>query len=198
MSEEVRKKPTFVDRLTGEGVLGALITMLSILTALVAYQSAITDSQANDTETEALTLLIDSNTEYLFALQDIMYDYQLYDQWFVEEDVERADYYFSQFTIPLQESYDREAGPFDEMYYEALYTTADEMYTDSIQEFQTANALGGLADQFQLIMLTFAVGLSFAGWASLVDKGSKTRLMFAIFSLVMLVIGLGLYLIVNA
>lgn len=181
-------------RLTNEELLSALVALLSILTAVVAFHASRLDSASNQSESIALQQLIESNTEYLFALQDVMYDFQLFDQWVINDDEEDADYFYNEFSDELLASFDRNDGPFDEQYYLNMYSFPDELYESSIDLFVEADTVGDKADNLQMVMMLYALGLAFAGWASLVDESKSLRAFFAFASIGMLVVGSALYL----
>ena len=58
-----------------EVFLGAMITILSVLTATVSYVGAMSDSEQNKYEVLGMQQLNDGNAEYLRANQDITQDY---------------------------------------------------------------------------------------------------------------------------
>lgn len=180
-------------RLSSEELLSALVALLSILTAVVAFHASRLDSNSSQSESIAMQQLIESNTEYLFALQDVMYDFQLFDQWVVEQDGDNAEYFYNEFSDELLVSFDRPDGPFDEQYYVNMYSFPDELYNDAIESFISSDEVGDKADSLQTVVMLYALGLAFAGWASLVDESKFTRQSFSIFSLAMLVVGSGMY-----
>lgn len=187
------QKAVKIGRFQSENLLSALVALLSILTAVVAFHASQLNSQASEDETLAMQQLIDSNSLYLSTFQDVIYDYQLYDQWVFEEDEEKANYFFDTFTPELRASIERSDGAIDEEYNEEMYRESNALYESSNTLFGTAEALGQRADNLQLVLMLFALGLAFAGWASLLDTTKTTRSTFALFALVMLVVGLVFY-----
>ena len=182
-----------VNRLTSELFLGSLVAILSILTAVAAYQGALTDAQAGDSELKALKNLTESNTEYIFANQDIIYDYRLYDQYILTQDADEEQYYLDNFSEALSTSLEREEGPFDDAYYDAQFDTANELYTVALDFFDKTDTTGSRADRLQLIVLIFALGLSFAAWASLADEEGRLKAGFAVLAIVTSTGGILLY-----
>ena len=85
--------------------LGALVALLSVLVALAAYQSGVSDSKEGDLNVEGQKQLTDSNGYYLEANQYIIYDYTMYDGWYVNEgkDDDAAEYYLANFSEALAE-----------------------------------------------------------------------------------------------
>ena len=188
--EETQQKG---NRFTSEVFLGSLVAILSILTAVAAYQGAILDAQAGDYELRGMKALTESNTEYIFANQEIIYDYRLYDNYFLNENEEADEYYTDSFSEALTASIERAEGPFDEAYYDAQFDEANVLYAEAIDLFDKTDKTGGRADGLQMVMLVFALGLSFAAWASLADEGGKTRTIFTVLAIIATIIGLGLY-----
>lgn len=181
--------------LTSEVVLGTLIAVLSIFTALASYQGSMSDSDQSKNDVLGMQMLTDANAEYLTANQDIIQDYTYFDTYYlnVETNPEVAEYYQESFSEALTESMEREEGPFDEAYYEAMYAGPNEMFTDADNYFALAEEYNERGDKLQLVMLIMAVGLSFAAWASLLSEESKMRLLFALFAIAVLIAGIFTY-----
>jgi len=74
--------------LSSDLVLGLLVALLSILTAMAAYQSTIADAESGDLNVNGQKLLTDSNSYYLEANQFVIYDYTMYDGWILNQDVD--------------------------------------------------------------------------------------------------------------
>lgn len=183
-------------RLLGsELVLGSLIAILSVFTAVASYQSSMSGSEQTTHNVQGQQRLTDASAEYLTANQLIVYDYQLYDGWYTAEDEEKARYYQNQFSEPLQASI--QASPqdiFNDTYYTAMYADANALFAEAGTLFQKAQEWNKRGDALQLVMLIMAVGLAFAAWASLLKEESPMRLVFAILSLGMFAYGLFAYL----
>ena len=189
-------KNSFVDRLTSEVVLGTLVVILSVFTAYVAYQGALMDSASSGHEVEAQRVLANSNTDYLLANQTAILDYQTYDNYRVNLDVDdfAADYYRGNFSEELEKAIERPDGPFDDAYYEELFGEAEAELDRAFEIYDLAGEEGDKADAYQQVMLILAVGLSFAAWASLVAEGNRMRLVFTVLAVVAFVGGLIRYL----
>jgi hypothetical protein len=166
-------------------ILGLLVTTLSIFTAMANYFAFDAGNNANDIRAEGDRLLANSNTDYINASQFIIVDYTMYDNYYVNLDVDdfAADYYQSQFSDELQASVDRD-NPFDDQYYEAMYKDADEMFNDAFDKFDESKALGDKEAGFQFSMLIAAVGLSFAAYASLLEEVNRLRSVFAVLAII--------------
>ncbi|HNT25892.1 MAG TPA: hypothetical protein PKM21_16100 [Anaerolineales bacterium] len=175
--------------------LGSLVALLSVLVALAAYQSGVSDSKEGDLNVEGQKQLTDSNGYYLEANQYIIYDYTMYDGWYVNEgkDDDAAEYYLANFSEALTANIDRGEDLFDEQYYEEMYADANATYDEAVTNFDEAQKAGDRADKLQLVVLIFAVGLALAAYGSLLDAESRLRLLFSIGSVVALAFGLVIY-----
>ena len=182
-------------KLGNEILLGALIAILSVFTALSSYQGAMSDSKQNEFEISGMKNLNDGNASYLEANQFIVYDYSMYDGWYTTDDEAKAEYYEENYSEQLIA--DLEANPdnpFSEAYYDAMYAEAYEYWDESDIQFETAGQWDERGDQLQLVMLLMALGLTFSAWASLLKEESNLRPMFSLFAIVMLAVGLVTYL----
>lgn len=181
--------------LSSELVLGTLVAVLSILTAFSGYQSSMADSDQAKYNVKGQQMLTDANAEYLTANQMIVYDYNMFDGWYIAEDEEKGEYYRANFSENLQVSIEANEGdPFSDAYYEAVYQEPNEMFEEADAFFMKAEEFGGRGDTLQLIMLISALGLAFAAWASLLKGESAVRLVFAILSIGLLIYSVILYL----
>jgi hypothetical protein len=185
----------FLRVLGNEIVLGSLIAILSVFTALASYQGSIADSKQNENEILGMQNLNDGNAEYLSANQFIVYDYTMFDGWYTTEDEDKAAYYESSYSDELTASIAANPDdPFTDEYYDAMYATAYEYWDESDAAFETAGEWDNRGDGLQLVMLFMALGLAFAAWASLLKEESNLRPLFALASIVVFVIGLIRYL----
>ncbi|PWH14576.1 MAG: hypothetical protein DDG60_07435 [Anaerolineae bacterium] len=181
--------------LASEITLGSLIAILSVFTAVASYQGSMADSEQTANNVLGQQRLTDANAEYLTANQLIVYDYQLYDGWYTNDNEEKANYYLENFSEELQARIAANAQDiFDEVYYEAMYTEANSLFAEANAFFEKAEAWNKRGDALQLVMLITAVGLAFAAWASLLKEESNMRLLFAILSIGMFIYGVLAYL----
>jgi len=180
-------------------VLGLLVTVLSVFTAVTNYSTYVVGGNASGHETEGDRLLADSNTEYISASQFIIVDYSMYDSYYVNLDVDdfAAEYYQSQFSDTLQASADRD-NPFDDQYYDEMYADANAKFDEAFVKLDLANAESEREAGYQLAMLIAAVGLAFAAYASLLDEANRLRRIFALMSLMMLIFSIGQYVLASA
>lgn len=181
--------------LASELMLGSLIAILSVFTAVASYQGSMSDSEQTANNVQGQQRLTDANAEYLTANQLIVYDYQLYDGWYTAEDEDKANYYQANFSEELQASLQNSPDDiFNDAYYEAMYANANVMFNEAEARFIRAEEWNKRGDALQLVMLIMALGLAFAAWASLLQAESKMRILFSAFSIGMFVYGLITYL----
>ncbi len=178
-----------------EIVLGTLIAVLSIFTGVASYQGSMSDSDQNKYQVQGMQTLTDANAEYLTANQFIVYDYNMYDAWYLDETGSKADYYQASFSEQLKTSIEKNPDdPFSSDYYDSMYADANKMFDEADQKFQLAEQFNERGDQLQLVMLIAAIGLAFTAWASLLAEESKMRILFAVLAIITTIIGLITYL----
>ncbi|MEC8671452.1 MAG: hypothetical protein VXX84_01650 [Candidatus Thermoplasmatota archaeon] len=161
-----------------EWTIAALIAILSILTASNAYYSDVEDSNSNQNYFTSQSIIVEANSLYLEANQAIIYDLNAYDSYYLadlEGNDTRAEFYFSGLSDSAVASFNRSSGPFDNQYYDEMYSFASEREGEGIALAEKAEAENKASDEFQLAVLFSAVGLSLTGWASVI---SSTKLKF--------------------
>jgi hypothetical protein len=185
------KKPSII---SSDFVLGALIAILSILTAFTGWEFSKADGASSGFSSQGMLKLTDANAEYLVANQNIIQDYTYYDTYYlnVEAQPDIADYFKSNFSDALTASLERDT-PFDEQYYEEMYQVPHEMFAEADALFAKASEGGNRTDRLQLVSLVYAVAISFTAWASLLDKQSKMRLVFSVMALLVMIAGIVVY-----
>jgi hypothetical protein len=179
--------------LGSELILGCLVASLSIMIAFSAYQSNLASSTQATATMEGQKTLSLSNTEYLRATaQEIIQDYTLYDGYIIHDDrdAEIADYYYGIFSDELLASLERPDGPFDDLYYDAVYADSDAQFSEAMDLFKLADEQSAKSDQFQLATLIFAVGLSLSAWAAILQAGSGLRPVFALLAFLVFFVAL--------
>jgi hypothetical protein len=185
--------------LGNEIVLGTLIALLSVFTAVASYQGSIADSKQNENEVKGMQSLNDGNAEYLSANQFIVYDFSMYDGWYTADTADKEEYYQASYSEELQNAIAADPeNPFSEEYYNAMYTSANEYWTVSDESFEKAGQWDNRGDGLQAVMLVMALGLAFAAWGSLLKEESNLRLLFSALAIIMLVWGIVSYLGVSA
>ena len=163
-----------------EWTIAGLIAILSILTASNAYYSNIEDSNSNHNYFTSQSIIVEANSLYLEANQAIIYDLNAYDSYYLadlEGNDTRAEFYFSGLSDSAVASFNRSSGPFDDQYYDEMYSFASEREGEGIALAEKAEAENKASDEFQLAVLFSAVGLSLTGWASVISS-TKLKLTF--------------------
>jgi hypothetical protein len=186
-----------VSFLGNEILLGLLITVLSIFTAIASYYGARADGNQNDAEIQGMQALNDGNAEYLTENQNISQDYNYYDNWYINQDTnpEAADYYQFNFSQQLQDAIARDPNTvWDDQYYTEMAVTSTEYFDSSEANFILASDWNARGDHLQLVLTFMAIGLAFAGWASINKEEGKLRAFFSLLSMIMFLIGLISYL----
>ena len=156
-----------------EWTIAALIAILSILTASNAYYSDVEDSNSNQNYFTSQSIIVEANSLYLEANQAIIYDLNAYDSYYLAElegNDTRAEFYFSGLSDSAVASFNRSSGPFDDQYYDEMYSFASEREGEGIALAEKAEAENKASDEFQLAVLFSAVGLSLTGWASVISS----------------------------
>ena len=187
----------FLSFLGKEVVLGTLIALLSIFTTLASLQGSMADGKQNEYEILGMKSLNDGNAEYLRANQDITQDYNYFDNWYLnlDERPDVAEYYQGSFSQALIDAMDRDPDTvWDDQYYNDVYADADAFFDDSDINFETAGEWNNRGDGLQIVLSVMALGLAFAAWASLLKEDSNMRVLFALFAVIALVIGVINYL----
>lgn len=257
--EEEQSQSRISKLLRSEVLIGSIVAVMSILTALIGFQASITDSQANEHALHALRLQSEANRESLLTGQTIMRDFNAYDNFFANSNNDAEGNFISSFSLALQnnlDNLDRELfdeqyfdelsvesneaildmgelylldilsydqyfastnldaadnfrasfspelldslefegrEPFDQIYFELQYEYSVGCLFESDIQFDLENEVGEVADQYQLVMFIFATGLAMSAWASLLSDTSNMKILFVIFALTMLILGIITY-----
>jgi hypothetical protein len=169
---------------------------LSIFTAISSFQSSIAGGEQNDAEIKGMQNLNDGNAEYLTENQSIGQDYNYYDNWYLNQTdhPDIADYYQANFSQQLQDAITRDPNTvWDDQYYTEMSAASTDLFDSSEAYFKLASDFNSKGDWLQLVLTIMAVGLAFAGWASINKEESNLRAFFSLFSIIMFVIGLIYY-----
>lgn len=184
--------------LRSDTILGLLIASFSVLFAFVGYQATLIDAKSSEFELSGERVLSVAGREYLDAGQNILFDMSAYGNYYAQLDVDddAADNYYDSFSDPFIENLEDESRQylFDDLYHDQMFADSDVCYIEADEMFILGEAVGEVADKHQLVMFIFAIGLALTAWASLLPEDSSIRIVFVIFSLIILVVGLILYL----
>jgi hypothetical protein len=183
----------FLGFLGNEVVLGTMIALLSVFTAIASYQGAMADSEQNKYEILGMKELNDGNVFYLEANQNWLQDDNNYDNWYVNVDTnpEVAAYYEGNFSEALVTALEQDQYP--DLYEEELYADAYAYFESSENNFSLAGQYDERGDQLQLVMLIMALGLALSAWASLLGPESNMRLAFSLFGIIAFLAALFIY-----
>ena len=110
-----------------EWSIAGLIALLSILTASTAYYSHMEDSNSTHNYFSSQSIIVEANSLYLEANQAIMYDMNSYDSYVIasnDGNESLAMFYFSGLSQSAVDSDNRSTGPFDDHYFEEMYSYA--------------------------------------------------------------------------
>ena len=176
---------------------GLLITLLSVFTAWASYKGALADGNQNDAEIQGMQALNDGNAEYLTENQNISQDYNYYDNWYINQDnnPEAADYYQFNYSQQLRDAIARDPNTvWDDQYYTEMAVTSTEQFDKSEAAFILASDWNERGDHLQLVLTIMAIGLAFAGWASINKEESNLRAFFSLLAIITLIFGLISYL----
>ena len=182
-----------ISTLGNEILLGLLITMLSVFTAISSLEGSKAGGAQNDAEIKGMQSLNDGNAEYLTENQNISQDYNYYDNWYLNQTdhPDIADYYHGNFSQQLQDAIARDPNKvWDDQYYTEMAATSTDYFNKSEADFKLASAWNERGDWLQLVLTIMAIGLAFAGWASINKEESNLRAFFSLLAVIALVIGL--------
>lgn len=195
MSVTTEKKPlNNVQRfLASENLLAGLITVMTIFTAVVAYQVNLANGDSLKNFFIAQATLNDATLYFIEQGQELFYDHNVYDQYqiaLLEQNNARATHYAGQLSTLGQEALARNPNeyPFDTLYEEAIYSQAWESVAEATEVYQLAVDFNLKGDNLGLVATILAVGLAFAAWGSLAKEASRQRMFFAGLSMVALLI----------
>jgi hypothetical protein len=178
--------------------LGSLVAVLTILTAIAAFQGSRLGIDAGRASGRSVRTLMESNAAFLSSSQQVSADLTLYGLSLNPElnEAEEA-FYQASFSPALIEAIERtddvDAFPFDDGYDDYQYSLADELFDDVFALVDESGDKRAQSQRFQLATFIFAIGLAFSSWASLADDGTLLRRAFAIFAVLTGTIGVGAY-----
>lgn len=180
--------------ISSEITLGTLVAILSVLAAVSGYQSSMADSDQTKNNVLGQKMLTDANAEYLSANQMIVYDYQMYDGYYMAEDADKEAYYQASFSPELQASIAANSNdPFSDAYYEAMQSAPQGMFDEADKLFDLAEKWNERGDALQLVLLISALGLALAAWATLLAPENRIRVLFGVCAIVALGYSVFLY-----
>lgn len=179
--------------IVSENLMAALISVYSILTAVIALLAAQAGGYANDNNLYALTFLNDSSELNLTAQFHDQHDTNTFEQLQLHQRLgsnqEIIDFLYGQFSAEALDSLDRSGG-FDEDFYYQIFLEANVERDLSTRSLELAAEWFELEGVYQSVATVLAVGLALIAWASLLDRSNKNRRTFTIFSILILVVSI--------
>ena len=124
IDEQEKEQSRIGKFLRSEALIGSLVALLSILTALIGYRAAVVDNASNDHALNAQRTLSEANRESLLAGQTVMRDFLSYDNYFAASNNEATENYYASFSQALVENFedDSRESLFDDQYFDDLQT----------------------------------------------------------------------------
>jgi hypothetical protein len=179
-----------------DGLLGAMVVILTATTAFAAYQSAITGIEGDDLDFETQKTLVLATGSFLNGNAELIQDLQAYDayRYFSTEDPVEAAVYLERMSDSLRASLENAGDPFDDDYLAAAYGEANALLTQVEEKESLSNQVDDRNRVYEMAGFIFAIGLAATAWTSLVDAGRRIRLIFLLLALVCLVGGFGVFL----
>lgn len=189
------------DAMTSELFLGSLVAILTILTAVAAFQAARVTTEGGRSSARSVRTMLESNAEYLRATQSIAADQTLYGLYLSpDRAADELDYYEASFSEPLQESLARAAEdrglltyPFDQHYLDQQYADSQWLYDRVFELVDDSGRRRIQMQRFQLTTFIFAIALAFSSWASLATDGTRMKVSFALLSVLVALAGMSTY-----
>lgn len=183
-------------RWLSDGLLGAMVVLLTAATAFAAYQSALTNIEGDDLDFEGQKTLVVATGSFLNGNAELIQDLQAYDayRFFIEGDPAEAAVYLERMSPRLRAGLEQPGGPFDKAYLQATYAEAQALIAQVEEIESQANQLDDKNRIYELAGLIFAIGLAATAWASLVHPDRRIRLIFLLIALVGLIGGIGIIL----
>lgn len=179
-----------------DGLLGAMVVLLTAATAFAAYQSAIIGIEGDDLDFETQKTLVVATGSFLSSNADLIQDLQAYDayRYFSVDDPAEAAIHLDRMSEPLRARLENEEDPFSDAYIAELYARAETLLAEVTDQEEQSNVIDDRNRIFELAGFIFAIGLAATAWASLVDSTRRIRMIFLIVALVCAVGGFAVFL----
>jgi hypothetical protein len=179
-----------------DGLLGAMVVILTAATAFAAYQSALTGIEGDDLDFETQKNLVVATGSFLNGNAELIQDLQAYDayRFLINENPAEAAVYLERMSDSLRAKLENAGSPFDDDYLVAAYAEANALLNQVEEQEILSSQVDDRNRVYELAGFIFAIGLAATAWASLVDAGRRIRIIFLILALVCLVGGFGVLL----
>lgn len=191
-----RSVATWRDRfealLESQLLLGALVAVLTVATAYVAYRSTQASLDSSTLDFYAGKEMQQATILHLSGNAGSMIDLTAYNSYSLlkDHDPELAEGALSRASEELLAALDRPGGPFDEEYNLARYGKARAALERAQTLYDEADRVSMQAERFALASAILSIGLGATAWAALIQKRSLLRLIFASLALASLLAAL--------
>ncbi len=199
MSETVdQPAATWKDRiesvLESQLVLGAMVAVLTVATAFVAYRSAQVSLNSSSLDSSAGQEMQQATLHHLTGNAKYMIDLAAYNGYSLlkDRDPDLAEESLSRASEDLLAGLDRPGGPFDEEYKQTRYGEARAALDRAQALYDQADRASTQAVHFALAAGILSIGLGATAWAALLQRRSLLRMIFAVLALASLLAALAM------
>lgn len=190
MSETIdQPAATWRDRvesvLESQLVLGAMVAVLTVATAYVAYRSAASSLNSSTLDFYAAKEMQHATLLHLSGNANYMIDLTAYNGYSLlkDRDPDLAAESLSRASEDLLAGLDRPGGPFDEEYKQVRYGEARAALDRAQALYDRADRASVQAEHFALASGILSIGLGATAWAALLQRRSLLRMIFAVLAL---------------
>lgn len=177
-------------RVTLNGLLAAMVSIYSILTAVVVFSGYEAEGLYYDNIFIAQAHLNDASElaieAHLTALHDIDVWEQIEVHMILDSNPEVIDFLYGELSGEAQASVDRSGG-LDETYGEEVFNNHMIERGMAMDAYDHAVAWSERASVYQILSMAMAVGLAFAAWASLMKENNLIRGFFIVVATLLLI-----------
>jgi hypothetical protein len=173
-------------------LLGALVAVLTVATAYVAFRSTAAsldsstlDFYAGKEMQQAALLHLSGNANYMVDLTAFN-GYSLLE----DRDPDLAEESLSRASEDLLTAMERPGGPFDEEYKQARYGEARAALDRAQALYDQADRASMQAEQLALASAILSIGLGATAWAALLQRRPLLRMIFAVLAIASLLAAL--------
>ena len=179
------------DIITSDYVLGTLVVLFTITTALAGYLGSITDIRGDDLDFKSQNKLVLATTTFLQAsveLSEELLTYQSF-QLLKDRDPTAAATIVELASLEMQAKLSSASNPFDEAYREQFYQEAFTIFEEARGVQEEADAADEQSKRYGGAAFILTIGLAITAWASLYDSQPQLRLIFILLALPCLAVG---------
>jgi hypothetical protein len=173
-------------------VLGALVALLTVATAYVAFRSTAASLDSSTLDFYAGKAMQQATLLHLSGNAETMVDLTVFNAYHLLKDrnPELAAESLSRASEDLLIAMERSGKPFDEEYQQARYGEARAALDRAQVLYDQADQASLQAERFALASAILSIGLGATAWAALLRRRSLLRLIFAVLALASLIAAL--------